>query len=69
MRVERLSCPCAAHLYGRHLCRGATISQWTPGDVWTAVLRLPVNTEVQYKYIRRSDKGHVVAWEGSEQGA
>ncbi|PNH01456.1 hypothetical protein TSOC_012656 [Tetrabaena socialis] len=42
--------------------------QWTPGDVWEAVVRLPVDTDVQYKYVRIKEKGGLVAWEGCEQG-
>ncbi|GLC39272.1 hypothetical protein PLESTM_000872100 [Pleodorina starrii] len=37
---------------------------WTAGDVWLAHVQLPVDTEVQYKYVRINKDGAVVAWEG-----
>ena len=42
--------------------------QWTDGDTWQAVVRLPVDTDVQYKYVLvKMDGGGLVCWEGAEQ--
>ncbi|GIL64353.1 hypothetical protein Vafri_18322, partial [Volvox africanus] len=38
--------------------------RWTSGDVWVAHVQLPVDTEVQYKYVRVNKDGAIVAWEG-----
>eukprot|EP00198_Chlamydomonas_reinhardtii_P002415 XP_001691751.1 predicted protein [Chlamydomonas reinhardtii] len=44
--------------------------QWTDGDTWQAVVRLPVDTDVQYKYVLvKMDGGGLVCWEGAEQAA
>ncbi|EFJ47912.1 hypothetical protein VOLCADRAFT_91596 [Volvox carteri f. nagariensis] len=42
--------------------------RWTPGDVWVAHVQLPVDTEVQYKYVRINKDGALVAWEGADAG-
>ncbi|KAG2497175.1 hypothetical protein HYH03_004764 [Edaphochlamys debaryana] len=41
--------------------------KWTPNDVWEVTVRLPVDEQVQYKYVKVKDStGAVVSWEGTE---
>ncbi|KAG2450816.1 hypothetical protein HYH02_004651 [Chlamydomonas schloesseri] len=42
--------------------------KWSEGDKWEAVVRLPVDVDVQYKYVLvRMNDGGLVCWEGAEQ--